>query len=68
MILVLFNVIVHGFRASDGSFNTASAELTIQITDLNDNEPIFDQTAYSETIPENVSLGNGLNKTTCANE
>jgi hypothetical protein len=51
-----------GVRASDGAFNALSVTcmVTVNVTDINDNSPLFNASSYSATIPEgtptNVTL------------
>ena len=40
---------------SDGEFNS-TAQVQITVTDVNDNQPIFDNTSYAVTIPEDTPL------------
>ncbi len=37
--------------------NTTSAELVVTVTDINDNAPVFNQTFYEATLPENYPTG-----------
>ncbi|RWS13519.1 Cadherin-like protein 3 [Dinothrombium tinctorium] len=49
-------------EASDGGIPPLKGELTVNITilDVNDNEPIFSQTTYYGSVPENASVGLSL--------
>ncbi|XP_024085574.1 cadherin-23-like [Cimex lectularius] len=39
------------------SFEVSSSEVVVNILDANDNSPIFNQSSYSFTIPENFTVG-----------
>ena len=43
------------FTASDGAIGTE--EITINLQDINDNTPTFNQTQYQVTLPENAEVG-----------
>ena len=45
--------------ADDGEFNS-SAVLEVTVTDSNDNLPVFENSSYSVTIPEDTELGIGI--------
>ncbi|XP_041349525.1 cadherin-23-like [Gigantopelta aegis] len=49
-------------RVQDGGspFRTANVNLTITVTDINDNQPTFDQTSYSATVLENSAVGTSI--------
>ena len=46
-------------RVTDGTFE-ATADVTVVVTDLNDNTPVFTQPMYRVTIVENTLAGNVL--------
>ncbi|XP_041699680.2 protocadherin-8 [Coregonus clupeaformis] len=45
--------------ATDGGnpFRSGSTKITIQVTDFNDNRPVFDQNNFSVTLPEDAPVG-----------
>lgn len=49
-------------RASDNGvpIRSASTNVTITITDLNDNDPVFDATSYSGSVSENATIGTSI--------
>ena len=51
--LYVFSIVV-----TDGQDNQDTAEVTISVSDVNDNPPIFDQSVYAITVPELQFLGN----------
>ena len=44
---------------TDGQLND-TASLTINVTDIDDNDPVFQNSSYSISIPENTSIGTPL--------
>ena len=44
---------------TDGEFNS-TAELLLTITDVNDNQPMFDNGSYAVFIPEDTTVGNEI--------
>lgn len=46
-------------RAMDGGGLYCSVEVLVELTDVNDNNPVFDQSEYTFTLPEN-SINNTL--------
>jgi len=48
-----------GLVASDGEFN-ASASFSVTVMDFNEHLPVFENSSYSFTIPENVLVGISL--------
>lgn len=55
--------------ATDGGTPRLSSSATVLVTihDVNDNEPIFDQTFYNVTVPENEQIGHCILKVRCKN-
>ena len=48
-------------RAYDGShYSTNNATVVVSISDINDNNPVFNQTYYTVTIPENTNNSYGF--------
>jgi hypothetical protein len=43
--------------AKDGGNETTTAEVTIYVTDVNDNEPRFEKNPYTESFAENLNTG-----------
>jgi hypothetical protein len=50
---------------SDGEFNS-TAELLLTITDVNDNQPVFDNGSYAVLIPENTTVGTEILQVTAS--
>ncbi len=51
--------IILTIRATDGgpsTFMTAEASLTVTVLDMNDNEPIFNQSSYFQTVSEDIGI------------
>ena len=48
-----------GLVASDGEFD-ASASLSVTVTDFNEHLPVFENSSYSVTIPEDVAVGTSV--------
>ena len=46
-------------EASDG-ISTATFDLTISVLDVNDNPPVFVQSTYNVSIPENTTIGENV--------
>ena len=49
-------------RVQDGGspFRTANVNVTVTVTDVNDNQPAFDQTSYSVSVLENSAVGTSI--------
>lgn len=45
--------------ATDGSGLSCTSDILVELTDINDNNPVFDQTSYTYTLPED-SINNTL--------
>ena len=56
------SVIYLKINATDSSspFNSVSAQLTVFVTDINDNSPVFNQSSYYKAVAEDIGMGKSL--------
>ena len=55
----VYNLVI---RATDGGGRYADMTVTIHVLDANDNEPIFNQSKYSASVNENITVGTTIVK------
>lgn len=52
-----FEVVVTEVRVAPGDPRLVEAEITVEILDINDNDPIFSANTYPVTLPEDIAIG-----------